>query len=123
MAEGFAGEGAAVVIADVNLDGAQAVARDIEERGGRALPLLMDVTSEEQVEKGVAETVRALGRLDVAVSNAGVQHIAPITEFTLADWRRVLAIHLDGVSPHPRGDAPLAVLGQGWAPPLHGQRP
>ena len=44
----------------------------------------------------MAETVRALGRLDVAVSNAGVQHIAPITEFALADWRRVLAIHLDG---------------------------
>jgi 3-hydroxybutyrate dehydrogenase len=96
MAEGFAREGAAVAVTDVNLDGARAVAGGIEERGGRALALPMDVTSEEQVDRGVGETVRALGRLDVAVSNAGVQHIAAITDFALADWRRVLAIHLDG---------------------------
>ena len=96
MADGFAREGAAVAVSDVNLDAARSVARSIEERGGRALAVAMDVTSEEQVEQGVAETVRALGRLDVAVSNAGIQHIAPITEFALADWRRVLSIHLDG---------------------------
>jgi len=96
MAEGFAREGAAVAVTDVNLDAARAVAREIEERGGRALAMRMDVTSEEQVERGVADAVRALGRLDVAVSNAGVQHIAPITEFGFEDWRRVLGIHLDG---------------------------
>jgi 3-hydroxybutyrate dehydrogenase len=96
MADGFAREGAAVAVSDVNLDAARSVARSIEERGGRALAVPMDVTSEEQVDRGVAETLRALGRLDVAVSNAGVQHIAPITDFTLADWRRVLSIHLDG---------------------------
>jgi len=96
MAEGFAREGAALAVTDVNLDGARAVARGIEERGGRAVALPMDVTSEEQVESGLGEAVRALGRLDVAVSNAGVQHIAPITDFALADWRRVLGIHLDG---------------------------
>ena len=96
MAEGFAREGAAVAVTDVNLDAARAVALAIEERGGRALAIRMDVTSEDQVERGVADAVRALGRLDVAVSNAGVQHIAPITEFALEDWRRVLGIHLDG---------------------------
>ena len=96
MADGFAREGAAVAVSDVNLDAARSVARSIEDRGGRALAVPMDVTSEDQVDRGVAETVRALGRLDVAVSNAGVQHIAPITDFTLADWRRVLSIHLDG---------------------------
>jgi 3-hydroxybutyrate dehydrogenase len=56
----------------------------------------VDVTSEEQVERGMADAVRALGRLDVVVSNAGVQHIAPITDFSFEDWRRVLGIHLDG---------------------------
>ncbi len=96
MADGFAREGAAVAVTDVNLDAARAVAREIEERGGRALAMRMDVTSEEQVERGVADAVRALGRLDVAVSNAGVQHIAPITEFGFEDWRRVVGIHLDG---------------------------
>ena len=96
MAEGFAREGAAVAVTDVNLDAARTVAREIEERGGRAVAMRMDVTSEEQVERGVADAVRALGRLDVAVSNAGVQHIAPITEFGFEDWRRVLGIHLDG---------------------------
>jgi 3-hydroxybutyrate dehydrogenase len=96
MAEGFAREGAAVSVTDVNLEAARAVARGIEERDGRAMAMQMDVTSEEQVERGVADSVRALGRLDVVVSNAGVQHIAPITEFAFADWRRVLSIHLDG---------------------------
>ena len=96
IAEGFAREGAAVAVTDVNADAARSVARGIEERGGRAMAMQMDVTSEEQVERGVADSARALGRLDVAVSNAGVQHIAPITEFTLQDWRRVLSIHLDG---------------------------
>ena len=96
IAEGFAREGAAVAVTDVNADAARSVARGIEERGGRAMAMLVDVTSEEQVERGVADSARALGRLDVVVSNAGVQHIAPITEFTFADWRRVLSIHLDG---------------------------
>ena len=96
MAMGFAREAAAVAVTDVNLEAARTVARDIEERGGRAMAMQMDVTSEEQVERGVADSVRALGRLDVVVSNAGVQHIAPITEFGFEDWRRVLGIHLDG---------------------------
>jgi 3-hydroxybutyrate dehydrogenase len=96
IVEGFAREGAAVAVTDVALDAARAVARSIEERDGRALALPMDVTSEEQVEQGVAEAARIFGRLDVVVSNAGIQHIAPITEFSLADWRRVLSIHLDG---------------------------
>jgi 3-hydroxybutyrate dehydrogenase len=123
MAEGFAREGAAVAVTDVNLDAARAVTGGIEERGGRALALLMDVTSEEQVDRGVADAARSLGRLDVAVSNAGVQHIAPITEFTLSDWRRVLSIHLDGGFLLTRAAMrPLAGRGQGRAPPLHGQR-
>jgi 3-hydroxybutyrate dehydrogenase len=96
MAEAFAREGASVAVTDVKADSAQAVAGAIQRTGGRALALTMDVSREEQVDGGVAEAVRALGRLDVAVSNAGIQHIAPITDFALADWRRVLSIHLDG---------------------------
>jgi len=96
MAEAFASEGAAVAVTDVDRAAAEAAAKAIQARGGRAIAQVMDVTREEQVDAGVAEAVKTLGRLDVTVSNAGVQHIAPLTEFRLEDWRRVTSIHLDG---------------------------
>jgi len=96
MSEGFARAGAAVAVTDIDAAGAKGVAESIVRGGGKALGLAMDVTREEQVDASVAETVRAFGRLDVAVSNAGIQHIAAVTQLTLADWRRVLSVHLDG---------------------------
>jgi 3-hydroxybutyrate dehydrogenase len=56
----------------------------------------MDATSEEQVEAGMAEAVKTFGRLDVLVSNAGIQTVAPLDEFPFAKWKQLLAIHLDG---------------------------
>ena len=56
----------------------------------------MDVTSEEQVNAGVAEVVRKWGRVDVLVSNAGIQIVHPLEEYPFADWKKMLAIHLDG---------------------------
>ncbi len=91
MAQAFAREGARVCVADVNAAGAEQVAREL-----RGLAVRMDVTKEEDVEAGVARCAGELGGVDVMVSNAGVQHIAPLTEFRYADWRRVVAIHLDG---------------------------
>src|SRR5262249_12577694 len=88
MAEAFASEGAAVAVADVDRAAGESVAQGIRSRGGKAMALHVDVAREEQVDGGVAETVKSLGRLDVAVSNAGVQHIAPLTELKLEDWRR-----------------------------------
>jgi 3-hydroxybutyrate dehydrogenase len=96
MAEAFASEGAAVAVTDVDRAAAEAAAQAIRARGGRAIAGVMDVTREEQVDGGVADAIKTLGRLDVAVSNAGVQHIAPLTELKLEDWRRVTSIHLDG---------------------------
>jgi 3-hydroxybutyrate dehydrogenase len=92
----FAREGARVCIADLNLRGAEAVAAEIVRAGGTAIAQQMDVSSEEQVEQGVAAAARSLGGVDVAVSNAGIQHIAPIVDLSFDAWRRLLAIHLDG---------------------------
>ena len=91
IAQAFAREGARVCVADVNSKGAEAAAREV-----RGIAVTMDVTHEEQVDAGVARCARELGGVDVMVSNAGVQHIAPLTDFSYGDWRRVVAIHLDG---------------------------
>jgi 3-hydroxybutyrate dehydrogenase len=96
IARAFAREGARVGIADVSLDGAKEAAREIEQAGGDALAVSMDVSDEEQVEAGVKGVIDAYGGLDVLVSNAGTQHIASIVDLSLADWRKMLAIQLDG---------------------------
>lgn len=84
------------VIADLNLDAAKATAEEIKAKGGQAFAVAMNVTDEDQVEKGVADTVAKYGRVDILVSNAGIQTIHPIVDFPFADWKRLLSIHLDG---------------------------
>lgn len=88
--------GAAVVIADLNLEAAQKVAASIVAAGGKALAVAMDVTNEEAVNAGVESAVKQLGGIDVLVSNAGIQIVAPIEDYSFADWKKMLAIHLDG---------------------------
>ncbi|MEO7431190.1 MAG: 3-hydroxybutyrate dehydrogenase [Dokdonella sp.] len=92
----YAREGAKVAIADLNEDAAKAAAAEIVNAGGQAIGIAVDVTNEDQVESSVAATIDAFGTVDVLVSNAGIQIVHPVEEFTLADWRRMLAIHLDG---------------------------
>ena len=92
----FAADGAAVVIADLNIEKAQAVADDIVASGGKAIAVAMDVTSEEGVNAGVADAVKRLGGLDVLVSNAGIQIVNRIEDYAFSDWKKMLAIHLDG---------------------------
>lgn len=96
IAEVFAQNGAAVAIADLNLDGANAAAREINDAGGKAIGVKMDVTDEADVDAGVAHAIKALGKVDILVSNAGIQIVKPIEEFSLAEWKKMLAIHLDG---------------------------
>lgn len=95
IANVFVREGAKVVIADLNQAGADAAAAEL---GGRskAMAVAMDVTSEEAVDTGVAKAIAAYGRLDVLVSNAGIQTVAPLDQFDFAKWKQLLAIHLDG---------------------------
>ena len=68
----FAAEGGTPVIADLNLDAADAAAREIKAKGSDAFALGMDVTNEAAVEKGIADTMTKYGRIDVLGSNAGV---------------------------------------------------
>ena len=96
IAHAYAKEGAKVAIADLKLDGANAVAGEIKSAGGQAMGVAMDVTDEAQVEAGVAAVIAAFGAVDVLVSNAGIQIISPVVDLKLADWRKMLAIHLDG---------------------------
>ncbi len=96
IAETYAKAGAAVGIADLNIEGANAVAEQIRAAGGQAIGLAMDVTDEEQVNKGVAALVAEFGTIDILVSNAGVQIIDPIHKFEFVKWKKMLAIHLDG---------------------------
>jgi len=96
IAATYAREGAKVVIADLNKEAAQAAADAIKAAGGQAMAVAMDVTSEEQVNAAVAEAVAAFQRIDVLVSNAGIQIVHPVEEFPFADWKKMLAIHLDG---------------------------
>ena len=92
----FAREGVAVAIADVNLAGAQEVASDISHGGGTAIAFAMDVGDEAAVRAGIDEVVARLGGVDILISNAGIQHIAPLVDLALADWQKVLSVHLDG---------------------------
>ena len=92
----YAKAGAKVVIADLALDAAKAAAEEINKSGGTAMAVAMNVVDEAQVDKGIADAVAAYGTLDILISNAGIQIIAPIVDSTLENWRKMLAIHLDG---------------------------
>lgn len=92
IARVFAAAGAKVCIADIDGDAAKKTASALE----GAIGLRMDVSQEADVEKSVDEAARQLGGVDILVSNAGVQHIDSIADVSFANWKRVLAIHLDG---------------------------
>ena len=92
----FAAEGGVPVIADLNFDAADATAREIRAQGSDAFAVAMNVADETAVERGVADTMAKYGRIDALVSNAGIQIVKPVVDFPFADWKRLLAIHLDG---------------------------
>jgi 3-hydroxybutyrate dehydrogenase len=93
----FAKEGAKVVIADMDRQRSEDAAAEIRKAtGGDALGIAMDVTNEESVETGIERVLREYGALHILYSNAGVQHIAGVHEVSFSDWKRVIAVHLDG---------------------------
>ena len=96
IARRFARAGARVVVADLDGAAAGATAREIDDDPRRALGLAMDVTDERAVDSGIADVASRFGRIDVLVSNAGIQIVHPLEEFSYAEWKKMLAIHLDG---------------------------
>lgn len=96
IARTFVSEGAEVAIADLDSKGADAAAVELTKFGRRAIGIAMDVTDEAQVDAGITKVVEMLGRIDILVSNAGIQIVAPFDQFEFAKWKRLLAIHLDG---------------------------
>jgi len=95
IARTFAREGAKLVIADRNQAGAATAAAEL---GGKdvAIGVGMDVTDEAQVDAGMTAAVEAFGRIDLLVSNAGIQTVGPLDQFEFAKWKQLLSIHLDG---------------------------
>ncbi|POA97499.1 3-hydroxybutyrate dehydrogenase [Chromobacterium sinusclupearum] len=92
----YARAGAAVAIADINLDAARKTADEIVTAGGKAIGVAMDVTNEDAVNQGTQQVVDAFGQLDILVSNAGIQIVNPIVNYSFADWKKMQAIHVDG---------------------------
>jgi NAD(P)-dependent dehydrogenase (short-subunit alcohol dehydrogenase family) len=96
-AEAFAARGAGVIVADINEEGARAVAESIRASGGQACAVAMDVTSEHSIQAGIAEGQRALGEISVLINNAGGL-FAPTQAaetFSLEQWSRALTVNLN----------------------------
>ena len=95
IAKRYLEAGARVVIADLSLEAAAAAARSLS-GPDVSMGVAMNVADEEQVNAAVEQSVAAFGRIDILVSNAGIQTVHAIDDFPFADWKRLLAIHLDG---------------------------
>ena len=95
IATTFVREGAKVVIADLNQDAADATAKEL---GGpsKAIGVAMDVSNEDQVNAGIDKAAQTFGGIDILVSNAGIQIVAPFDQFKFADYKKLMAIHVDG---------------------------
>lgn len=93
----LANQGAAVYCADLNRDGAEEAAAALIAAGRSAWSCHLDVTSEPSWQTALAQVVQAQGRLDIAVNCAGIASSCPLVDLSLEDWRRVLAVNLEGV--------------------------
>ena len=97
IAERYVKDGAWVVIADLRADAADTAAQELTDMGpGKAMGVEMDVTDEKAVNDGVAKVVETWGKIDVLVSNAGIQIVHKVEDFPFQEWKKMLSIHLDG---------------------------
>jgi NAD(P)-dependent dehydrogenase (short-subunit alcohol dehydrogenase family) len=92
----FAEEGAAIAVADIDMDAAQEVAAEINGSGGRAIALCFDVTDVRATQKAADRTEIELGSIDIWINNAGVSYIVPFLDCTEELWDNTLRINLTG---------------------------
>jgi NAD(P)-dependent dehydrogenase (short-subunit alcohol dehydrogenase family) len=100
FAKALVGEGASVVLADVDVPAAEKVASDIVAEGGRALAVSCDVSNEESVGAAVAKAVEHFGGIDILINNAALHNFTygqPITKLPLDKWRRMLEVNVVGI--------------------------
>jgi 3-hydroxybutyrate dehydrogenase len=95
IAKRFVEAGGRVTIADLKADVSAQAAQELGDEK-TAIGVGMDVSKEDEVNAGVEQTVKAFGRIDILVSNAGIQIVHPIEDFPFAEWKKMLDIHLDG---------------------------
>jgi len=112
MALAFAGEGATVVVADLNVDGAQAVVDEIDAAGGSGLAKRLDVSQASESKALVEDVVGRYGHLDVLVNNAGIGLIKEVWDTTAEEWDRIFAVNVRG----------LFFMAQAAAEPMRAQR-
>jgi acetoin reductase-like protein len=112
MALAFAAEGATVVVADLNVDGAQLVVDDIETKGGKALAIELDVANPQDSRALVQKVVERYGQLDILVNNAGIGLIKAVWDTTPDEWDRIFAVNVRG----------LFFMAQAAAEPMRRQR-
>lgn len=97
VARALAAEGAAVGLGARRVDRLEALALDIRDSGGSALPCRVDVTVRSEVDAFAASVLKAFGRLDILVNNAGVMPLSPVEAFRVDDWERMVDVNVKGV--------------------------
>lgn len=93
----LAGEGARVVVTDIDETAIEKVSVEINSRGGKCISIKHDVTSESDWSRVIQRTLSEFGKLDVLVNNAGVIFYKKIEDTSLAEWRSLMSVNLDGV--------------------------
>jgi NAD(P)-dependent dehydrogenase (short-subunit alcohol dehydrogenase family) len=111
----FAREGAAVAVVDLDECSAQAVAREIEDEGKRAIAVRCDVSRAADCQRAVQETVAAFGRLDILFNNAGIIRRASVLEISEEDWDRAMAVNVKSIYLMSRRAIPIMAQAGGGA--------
>ncbi|SET08289.1 NAD(P)-dependent dehydrogenase, short-chain alcohol dehydrogenase family [Natronincola peptidivorans] len=97
IATTLAKQGATVIIADVSLEGVHNVAKTINDAGGKAIGIELDVTNRSSIESMVEITLKTFGRIDILVNNAGISQKITVEDMTLEDMTKMFNVNMFGL--------------------------